>query len=130
MQRAIMAGVTLAAALGYAAQVKGAEQSPSSSDSPTLSASMSQHAAHPARLDQKKLGLAPGMVVLDRRGAKVGIITRVDQIRDGRPAVLLMVNGTPITVRVSKFTVTPEGDEAIVSLTKSEIRTSAILNTY
>ena len=129
MQRAIIAGAALAAACVYAAQAQ-VSGPPPNGGSPTLSGSMSATAPPPPPNLREPHGLMPGMVVMDRHGAKVGIITQVNQIRNGQPAVLLDVNGTPITVLASKLKVSCEGDTAIISLTRSQIRTSAILNTY
>ncbi len=71
----------------------------------------------------------PGMVIVDRHGAKVGVILQTNQVRNGRPAVLLDVNGAQFTVATSKLQLTRNGDEAVTSLTRSQILTSAILNT-
>ena len=75
-------------------------------------------------------GLKPGMAVIDRHGSRVGLIAKIHQVKDGRPAVSILVNGTPITVRKSKLKITRAGEEAIILLTPSQIRTDAILNTF
>jgi hypothetical protein len=94
-----------------------------------LSASMPPSAATPRQLREKR-GLKPGMVVLDHSGSKVGVIAQTGRIRDGRPAVLLDVDGAQFKVRTSKLKLTRDGEEATISLSKSQIRTDAILNTY
>lgn len=70
------------------------------------------------------------MVVLDRRGKKVGTILKINQRKDGKPAVLIDITGTRIRVLASKLQITPDGEEASISMSRSEIRTAAILNTF
>jgi hypothetical protein len=94
-----------------------------------LSGGLSENTSQPLRIHRLGPGLKPGMVVLDSHGEKVGVITDVNQIRDGRPAVLLQVNGAQIKVRTSKFRIAADRDEAVIALTRSQIRTAAILNT-
>jgi hypothetical protein len=74
--------------------------------------------------------LEPGMVVIDSRGRAVGTIMKIHQLKDGKPAVLIDITGTPIRVQTSKLRLTRRGEEAVISLTPSEIRTAAILNTF
>ncbi len=74
-------------------------------------------------------GLKPGMVILNRRGGRVGVIRQISQRRNNRPAVLVEVNGAAFTINDSKFRLTRRRDEAVVLLTPSQIRTAAILNT-
>jgi hypothetical protein len=124
MQRALSIGSVLALAIGFAACGQA-----SATIAATLSESMSQSGAEPLKVRHEHPRLKPGMVVLDRHGARVGVITALGQVRDGRPAVMLDANGTPIKVEVSRLRVTSEGDEAVVSLTRSELLTTAILNT-
>lgn len=69
------------------------------------------------------------MVVIDRRGRNIGVITRIRVTRGYAPAVRLHVNGAEITVRTSELTPTRDKDEAVISLSPSQIRTRAILNT-
>jgi len=85
--------------------------------------------ATPPKLRELR-GLKPGMVVLDRHGAKVGVITQTGRVRDRRSAVLIDVDGAQFTVRTASLKLTRDGEEARISLSKSQIRTSAILNTY
>jgi len=82
------------------------------------------------RILRERRGLKPGMVILDRRGSKVGVITQTDQIKNGHTAVLLDVDGAQFKVRTSNLKLTRDGEEAVIALTKSQIETSAILNTY
>ena len=119
MQRAILLGAAMTLAVGVWAPATGAA---------TISESMSQ-SDPPLTVQHERPGLKPGMVVLDRLGERVGVITELGQTRGGRPAVTVNANGTPIKVEVSRLKVTREGDEAVVSLTRSELLTSAILNT-
>jgi hypothetical protein len=123
MQRAVLVGAGMALAVGFTVGVRT-----SATSAATISESMSQSDA-PLRVHRERPGLKPGMVVLDRLGARVGVITELGQTRDGRPAVTVNADGTPIKVDVSRLRVTREGDEAVVSLTRSELLTSAILNT-
>jgi hypothetical protein len=74
--------------------------------------------------------LKPGMVVLDRKGRRVGLIRRTNLTKDGRPAVSILVNGTAIAVRKSRLRISRDRDVAVISLTRSQIRTAAILNTF
>jgi hypothetical protein len=71
-----------------------------------------------------------GMVVLDSHRRRVGTILKIDQLKDGKPAVSIDITGTPIKVRTSKLRLTRRGEEAILAMTPSEIRTAAILNTF
>jgi hypothetical protein len=123
MQRAIRIGAVMALAVGFAIGIR-----PTATRAATISETMSQ-GDPPLRVHRERTGLKPGMVVLDRQGERVGVITELGQIRDGRPAVTINANGTPIKVEVSRLRLTREGDEAVVSLTRSELLTSAILNT-
>jgi hypothetical protein len=70
------------------------------------------------------------MVVIDRRGSRVGLISKINQSKAGRPAVSILINGTLITVSSSKLTIARDQDEAVISLTPSQLRTAAILNTF
>jgi hypothetical protein len=74
-------------------------------------------------------GFRPGMVLLDRHGARLGVIERVDQTRAGKPAVQVLVNGARYTIGVSKLKLSKDGEEAITTLSRSDLRTRAILNT-
>jgi hypothetical protein len=122
MQRAMLFGAAMALALIADAWAPAPAAA-------TISESMSQSDAAPLRVRHEHPVLKPGMVVLDRQGARVGVITELGQVRDGRPAVMLDADGTPIKIEVSRLKVTREGDEAVVSLTRSELLTTAILNT-
>lgn len=124
MQRAILIGAAMALAVGFAVCARAP-----ATIAATISESMSQSDAEPLSVRHEHPVLKPGMVVLDRHGARVGVITELGQTRDGRPAVMVNANGTPIKVEVSRLRVTREGDEAVVSLTRSELLTTAILNT-
>jgi hypothetical protein len=93
-------------------------------------ATLALRQAPPDPVHRYRRVLKPGMVVLSRDGKhRVGLITQVGLRRDGRPAVRLLVSGTGFRVDASKFRLTRRGDEAIIKLTSSQIRTSAILNT-
>jgi hypothetical protein len=113
----------IASAIGCCAQaqVSGAK--------PTFDAEISASSAAPPLIHRSLRRLKPGMAVIDRRGARVGIVQQVGQTRDGKPAVIVNMDGTPIKVATSKLKITGGGDEARISLTRSQIRTAAILNT-
>ncbi len=128
MQRAIITGLAAILAIGCAANGQARETAPSSQP-PTLSASMAQSAGQALHVHRERRRLKPGMVIKDRQGARIGTITEINRLRDGRPAVVVDVNGTPIKIRASLFRIARDRDEAVVSLTRSQIRTSAILNT-
>ncbi|HZL00169.1 MAG TPA: hypothetical protein VFC47_09720 [Caulobacteraceae bacterium] len=83
-----------------------------------------------AGVSRRRRRLEPGMVVIDRPGAKVGTVVQTGQVRNGAPAVLLDVNGARIKVPDSKLRLTRDGEEAVISPTRSQIRTSSILNTF
>jgi hypothetical protein len=68
------------------------------------------------------------MVVKDRHGATVGVINQINLTRDSQPAVQPDVDGTRFKVPITDFRVSHGGDQAVISLTKSEIRTSQMLN--
>ena len=69
------------------------------------------------------------MVVLDRR-ARVGTILRTSATRAGHPAVLVQDDGAQFTIRDSELKLSRRREAAITRLTRSQIRTRAILNTY
>jgi len=130
MHRAIVIGAALIVAIGWVVPEPGlgaVQAQPNKA--PTISATINQRASSPEMVHRELRGLKPGMVVKDRRGATVGLITKVEQSKDGKPAVQLDVNGTTIIVLASRFRLSRRGDEAVISLTRSQIRTSAILNT-
>jgi hypothetical protein len=130
--RGMLSGAALAVMLGSAAHGQSGPEGTVAPHPgpPQLGASMSQSAAAPVKAHRTRRRLKPGMVVVDRHGARVGIITRTRRVRDGQPAVQIDVNGTPITVRTSRLWLSRNGEEAIINLTRSQIRTRAILNTY
>jgi hypothetical protein len=101
--------------------------------SPAWAGSMERRAVYtdtlsPISLRGRPRRLEPGMVVIGPRGGRVGLIRQTNERDDGQPAVELLVNGTPITVKASKFRLSRHGEEAIISMTGSAIRTAAILN--
>jgi len=131
MQRSFVMAAALIVGFGCGPQAVGQALSRDQSSirpSP-LGDAMAEPASSPNLLHRERRGLKPGVVVKDRHGATVGLITKVDQSKDGQPAVQLDVNGTPITVLVSQLRLARRGDQAVISLTRSQIRTSAILNT-
>ena len=127
MRTAFIIGAALSLAAASGAQAwAGALAAPRASVS---GASLSEKSPPAVLVHRERRGLKPGMIVTDRHGAKVGVIFRTGQIRDGRPAVLLDHNGTRITVRASKLRLNHAGDKATLSLTRSQLRTATILNT-
>lgn len=72
--------------------------------------------------------LQPGMVALDPTGARVGVITRTDAVRDNQPAVEIRDSGGRFTVRLDEIRLSRHGETAVIELTPSEILTRAILN--
>lgn len=96
---------------------------------PGLSAHAPAVRRGPVQLRERRR-LKPGMVVLDGHGARVGLIVQVQRVKNGRPAVLLDVNGAQFKVQTRTLKLSPDGEEAITSLSPSQLRTSAILNTY
>jgi hypothetical protein len=129
MKLLIVTGIALAALTGSAAnaQTSGSDYIPSNAQRPLTESNASDSPSAPdVALGGEEQDLQPGMVVTDRAGAKVAVISQVDQIDDGRPAVLLIVNGAKFPVLASQLTLSPTGDEAITTLTSSEIRTLEI----
>jgi hypothetical protein len=116
----IIMGAALTVLLGSISQAKALDLRESSPTAIAPSAKI-RH-GRPLRLE-------PGMVVIDRQGARVGLIQAINRIDDSRPAVEMLVNGTRFTVKASRFTLSRHGEEAVISMTKSQIRTAAILNT-
>jgi hypothetical protein len=96
----------------------------------TSASALAQGGAAPAPIAPAHDGhrLRPGMTVTDQAGARVGVIAALSHTRDGAPAVVLDVNGARFRVRASRFKVSASGDQAITTLTASDIRTSEILN--
>ena len=119
----------MALAFGTAAQAQVSRSEHPQPDviSAPLGASVAQAPDVPPTLREVRR-LKPGMLVLDRHGAKVGVIIRTNQVRNGRPAVRLDVNGAQFTVRTSTLHLTRVAEEAVTSLTRSQVRNSAILN--
>jgi hypothetical protein len=72
--------------------------------------------------------LVPGMVVIDRRGRRIGLITQVNS-DSGPRAITVLINGVSINLRRDKFERSRNGEEAVILLTPSQIRTATILNT-
>jgi len=68
-----------------------------------------------------------GMVVVDRQGQRVGVVTATGLSDNGRPAVKLLVNGGSIDLPVDRLAPTRDPDEATVELTPSEIEAADIL---
>ena len=123
MQRTLMVALALSVSWGCAAWAQVGEIG-----QPLVGSKVIADGASPDDHRQPR-GLKPGMVVIDRQGVKVGIILRVDETRDHLPSILLLHNGARFTVRTSKFILTPQGNEAVILLTVSELRTLAISNT-
>jgi hypothetical protein len=84
--------------------------------------------AQPHELRQRR-GLKPGMVVLDRAGQRIGVIQSLDDSRPGRPEVLVQANGARYRLRDADLRLSRHGERAVVTLTRSDLRTRAILNT-
>jgi hypothetical protein len=79
--------------------------------------------AQTSREHEPQRSLTPGMVVTNGTGAKVAIIKQVGRVRDGSVAVLLDVNGSQFMVPAWQLTPSPKGEQAVTSLSDSEIRT-------
>jgi hypothetical protein len=118
MQRAPFIGAALAVTFGCAAFAQA--QTP---DQPTPSATPPPAAVGTANdASATQGGLRLGMVVKDPTGAVVGTISQIGETPDGTASVLLNVDGKPIGVLASKLT--PSGDQAVISMTKAQVKAS------
>jgi hypothetical protein len=70
-------------------------------------------------------GLKSGMVVKDGTGATVGTIAQVGQTADGRPAVMIDVDGKQIGMLASNLSLGQGGAEAVSTMTKAQLQASA-----
>jgi hypothetical protein len=127
MQRVLIAAAMLTIAFDCAAQARTRSEDRPVPGVPARVVGAPPTAASLALVRWRR-GLQPGMVVVDRYGARVGVIAQTNQTDDGRPAIVLLVNGTPVSIPASEFRPVPRGEEAVVSLTPSELRTEEILN--
>jgi hypothetical protein len=69
--------------------------------------------------------LKPGMAVKDRTGAMVGVIREVAKTADGRPVVVISVDGQPISTLASNLKLNPNQTEAISAYTKAQLQAAA-----
>ena len=65
------------------------------------------------------------MAVKDTTGAVVGSITQVGKTADGTPAVVVNIDGKPVGLPASMFTLAQNGSEVVSSATKAQIEAAA-----
>ncbi len=119
MLRTLFLGATLATTLGYAAQ---AQPDPSSSSASPQSQAPADQAATQAGANAPSTA-KPGMVVKDASGATVGTVVQVGQASNGQSAVVVNIDGKPISLAANMLT--PAGDGLVSSMSKDEIKAAA-----
>lgn len=124
MLRALFLGAALATTLGYAAQAQ-------SDKSPSGAAPQSQAPTDQAPADQSSTQTSadtattakPGMVVKDSSGATIGTVVKVRKAANGKMAVVVNIDGKPVTVASNMLT--PAGDGLVSSMSKDELKAAA-----
>ncbi len=77
---------------------------------------------------RQRAGLKPGMVIVDRSGRKVGVIVATGLSDNGRPTVRVDDNGSRFELGVRWLRLSRRGEKAVLLLSRSRLRTRAILN--
>jgi hypothetical protein len=94
---------------------------------PGLSASIEAPAPKTGE-HRERAGLEPGMTIVDRSGRKVGVIVATGLFDHGRPTVRVDDSGSRFQIGVRWLRVSRRGDKAVSRLSRSSLRTRAILN--
>jgi hypothetical protein len=76
----------------------------------------------------ERAGLKPGMTIVDRSGRKMGLIVATGLFDHGRPTVRIDDNGSRFELGVRWLRLSARGDKAVLLLSRSRLRTRAILN--
>src|ERR1700733_15505073 len=97
MFRNLLLGAGLAAALGFAAHSQ-TMPAPDQSDAQSPAGQPSADASAPQSGSDTAAVAKPGMVVKDSAGATLGKVVQVGQTADGQSAVVVEVDGAPITL--------------------------------
>jgi hypothetical protein len=63
-----------------------------------------------------------GMAVMDKHGAMVGVIKQIGHSADGRPVIVISVDGEPISTLASNLKVTHNGTQALSAYTKAQLK--------
>ena len=126
MGRTRLACVGLAAVLTSAAGMASATP-PSIQNGPGLSASIAAPAPSTGE-HRQRAGLKPGMAIVDRSGRKVGVIVATGLSDNGRPTVRVDDNGSRFELGVRWLRLSRRGEKAVLLLSRSRLRTRAILN--
>jgi hypothetical protein len=63
-----------------------------------------------------------GMAVKDRHGGMVGVIRQIGHAVDGRPVIVISVDGEPISTLASNLKITHNGTEAISAYNKAQLK--------
>jgi hypothetical protein len=116
MLKTLFLGAALATTMGYAAQAQ-------SDTAPSGVAPQSQAPAQAAADANTPNTAKPGMVVKDASGATVGTVVQVGQATNGLSAVVVNIDGKPISLAANMLT--PAGDGLVSSLSKDEIKAAA-----
>ncbi len=119
MMRTVLCGAVFALSLGGLAAAQS-QAGPRGAD-PGAGAAPSP-AAPAADAAQ---GLKPGMTVKDSTGATIGTINRIGHTSDGTPAAELNVDGKAVPMVLAALSLAPEGDHAVIALTKAQIQAAA-----
>jgi hypothetical protein len=119
MLRALFLGATLATTLGYAAQ---AQSDMSPSGAPPSSQAPADQSSTQSGADSATTA-KPGMVVKDTSGGTVGTVVKVGQATNGQTAVVVNIDGKPISLAANMLT--PAGDGLVCSMTKDQIKAAA-----
>jgi len=81
--------------------------------------------AGPPAADQALLSVRPGAPVKEAGGGFIGAVRKVGWTDSGRIAVVMQVDGRPVTVAARMLAL--NGDTVISTLTKAQIKTAARL---
>jgi hypothetical protein len=66
-----------------------------------------------------------GMAVKDKHGAMVGVIRQIGHAADGRPVVVISVDGEPISTLASNLKISSNGTEATSAYNKAQLKAAA-----
>ncbi|MGR4863799.1 hypothetical protein [Caulobacter sp. LARHSG274] len=134
MTRALFCGSALALMIGFAAQAQNApppttpSQEPSTpSQEPGQGQEVNPAPAMPPGTDASAVAsvFKPGMIVKDSAGATVGTVEQVGQTADGSTAIEVSVDGKAINLSPSILAVSGDGEEAVSSMTKAQIKAAS-----
>ncbi len=117
----LLLGAGLAATLGFAAHAQSMPAPDQSDAQAPAGQPPADAAAPPSGADAT--AAKPGMVVKDSAGATLGKVVQVGQTADGQSAVVVEVDGAPITLAANMLT--PNGNGLVSSMTKAQIKAAS-----